>query len=680
MKRVSLYILFVLFTFSTVYAQVDRTKYPTPGPAPALNIGNAETFTLANGLKVFVVENHKLPRVTFSLVLDRDPILEGDKAGLTSMVGELMRSGTKSQNKDALDKAIDQIGASISVSSTSANASSLSKHKEALLALFSDILFNPSFPSDELDKIKKQYISSLASEKDNPNSISAVVTNAVVYGKNHPYGEKETEKTIGNVAVADIQNYYNTYFKPNIAYLAIVGDITKKEAEQLVKAHFGNWKKGTVPNHVWPVVKGPEANKVILVDRPTSVQSVINVVYPVDLKYNSPDRIPVSLLSYILGGGASSRLFLNLREAKGYTYGAYSALSPDKLVGEFSANASVRTEVTDSSAYQIYQEMNRLDKNTITDGELAAAKAYLTGSFGRSLESPSTIASFALNTEIQKLPKDYYKNYLKNLDAVSVAQLNQLAPKYIQPKHSYLVIVGNAAEFKDKLAQFGEVISYTAEGDVEEKVEADASVTAESVIANYIDALGGKAKIAMINTLKQKASGEVQGMQISQIIQVDKSQGKALQLTLMGPQEVARMTITRKNVIASSMGQDQELPGAMAEAMKSVLDIIPEASFASNGTKLTLDGISKVNGEDAYKVLVEQGEVKSTDYFSVTSGLKLKSESALSGEISFSDYKDYGGVKFPSVITVNSPQIPVTLKMIIEENLINPTLTEADWK
>jgi hypothetical protein len=296
------------------------------------------------------------------------------------------------------------------------------------------------------------------------------------------------------------------------------------------------------------------------------------------------------------------------------------------------------------------------------------------------LENPTTIASFALNSEIQKLPKDYYKNYLNNLDAVSVAQLNQLAPKYIEPEHSYLIIVGNASEFKDKLAQFGEVINYTTEGDIEEKKEVDASVTAGIIIDKYVDAIGGKAKIATINTLKQKAFGEVQGMQISQVIQVDKAQGKALQLTLMGPQEIARMTITREKVVANSMGQEQELPAPMAEAMKSVLDIVPEASFASNNTKLTLDGISKVNGEDAYKVIVEQGELKSTDYFSVASGLKLKSESAVSGEISYSDYKEYDGVKFPSVITVNSPQMPVTLKMTIEENLINPTFTEADWK
>lgn len=679
MKKISIYILFVLFSFSTVYAQVDRSKYPTPGAAPSLNIGAAETFTLDNGMKVFVVENHKLPRVTFSLVLDRDPILEGDKAGLTSMVGELMRSGTKKQNKDGLDKAIDQIGASISITSTSANASSLSKHTEKLLDLFSDILFNPSFPAAELDKIKKQFTSSLAAEKDDPNSISANVTNAVVYGKNHPYGEKETEATIERVTVADIQNYYTTYFKPNIAYLAIVGDITKKEAEKLVKAHFGNWKKGSVPTHVWPAVQGPDVNKVILVDRPSSVQSVINVAYPVDLQYNSPDRIPATLLAYILGGGSSSRLFLNLREAKGYTYGAYSSISPGKLVGEFSANASVRTEVTDSAAYQIYNEMNRLDQHTITDEELAAAKAYLTGSFGRSLESPSTLASFALNAEIQKLPKDYYKNYLKNLDAVSIAQLNELSPKYIEPKQSYLVIVGNAAEFSDQLAQFGEVINYTADGDIAVKKEADANVTAVKVIERYLEAIGGRAKISTINTLKQKASGEIQGMQISQVVQVDRQQGKALQLSFMGTQVVSRMSITKDKVIATSMGQEQEVPDAMAEALKTILEIVPEMSFGGNNTSLTLDGISQVNGEEAYKVIVEQGGVKSNDYFSVATGLKLKSESAISGEISYLDYKDYGGVKIPSVLSVNSPQMPVTLKMTMDEVLINPSFTEADW-
>lgn len=680
MKKTSLYILFVLFAFSTVYAQVDRSKYPEPGPAPTLNIADAETFTLPNGLKVFVVENHKLPKVTFSLVLDRDPILEGEKAGMTSMVGELMRSGTTKHTKDELDEAIDQIGASINVSSTSAGASSLSKYKNELLNLFAEVLFQPTFPDAELTKIKKQYISGLASQKDSPDQISKKVSNVVLYGKDHPYGENETEKTIENVDVTDIKNYYNTYFKPNIAYMAIVGDITKKEAEKLIKQHFGHWKKGEVPTHTWPSVKAPNGNKVIVVDRPSSVQSVINVAYPIDMQFNSPDRIPSSLISYILGGGGSSRLFMNLREDKGYTYGSYSKLQPGKLSGEFAANASVRTEVTDSAVYEIYKELNRIDNNTITEEELKGAKAYLTGAFGRSLESPSTIASFALNTEIQDLPKDYYKNYLKNLDVATVGELNRLAPKYITPKNAYTIIVGNASEFKDKLSNFGEVVYYDIDGNVVEKKEISADVTAEAIIQKYIEVVGGKEMISSINTMRQEASGEVQGMQLSQVVQVDKSKGKALQVTSMGPQELARMNITKDKVMATSMGQEQEVTGDMATALKSTLEIVPEVNYESKGTKLTLDGISQINGEDAYKVLVDHGGFKGTDYFSVESGLKLKSESAATGEVIYADYKEFGGVLFPTTVSVNSPQMPVTLKMTISETQINPIFTEADWK
>lgn len=678
MNKISL-ILISLFTYTVTFAQVDRTRYPAPQPAPIINIGDAETFTLENGLKVFVVENHKLPRVTFSLLLDRDPILEGEKAGLTSMVGELMTSGTKSRTKDQLDEAIDQIGANIRVGSTSATASALSKHTETLLTLFSDILFNPSFEPSELDRIKKQYVSALAAEKDDPNSISTIVTNAVLYGKNHPYGEKETEKSITRVEPADIQQYYNTYFKPNIAYLAIVGDITRSQAESLIKKHFSNWQRGEVPRHEWPKVNEPESNKVVLVDRPASVQSVINVSYPVDFQFNSPDRIPVTLLSYLLGGGASSRLFMNLREDKGFTYGAYSSLNPGRLVGEFSANASVRTEVTDSAVHEIYHEMEQIRENTISEDELNEAKAYLTGSFARSLESPSTIASFALNSEIQKLPKDYYKNYLKNLNAVKVSELSKLAPKYIKPANSYLIIVGNTTEYKDKLTEFGDVLYYTPQGDLEEKVEVAADVSAEGIIENYINAIGGQEKIVEIKRLRQEAVGEIQGMQISQVIQVDSEKGIALQLTMMGPQEVARITITKDKVTATSMGQEQELPQEAAEAMKSVLDIIPEVNYTKGKTALIVDGISKINDEDAYKLIVDKEGVKTIDYFDVQSGLKVKSESALSGEITYADYKSYEGVKFPTVITVNSPQMPVTLKMTLEKIEINPNLTDADW-
>lgn len=664
----------------TAFAQVDRSKYPEPAPAPTINIGDAETFTLANGLKVFVVENHKLPRVTYSLVLDRDPILEGEKAGYVGMVGSLMMGGTEELSKEQLDEAIDQIGASISVSSSSARASSLTKHQERLLELFSAVLFKPSFPQDELDKIKKQRISGLAAAKDDPNSIASVVRSAVMYGKDHPYGETATEETVATVEVADIENYYNTYFKPNIAYLAIVGDITKKEAEKLVKKHFSSWEQGEVPTHEWEAVSAPASNEVILVDRPSSVQSLISVSYPIEMQHNDPDRITASLMSYVLGGGSSSRLFLNLREDKGYTYGAYSSLSPDEIVGSFSANASVRTEVTDSAAYQFFYELNRLADNTITEEELNAAKAYLTGSFGRSLESPSTIASFALNTEIYDLPKDYYKNYLKNLEAVRVSEVNDITSKYVKPENAYLVIVGNVAEFEDQVAQFGEVKRYTKEGYPEEKKTVSADITAESIVSNYIQSIGGKEKLQSVKALRQTGEAEVQGMKISQVAVVDKDRQVLVQRTMMGGQEVSKVKTTSEKTIASAMGQEQEMPAEMHEAMKNSLLIFPELTYQERGVKLTLDGIVEVNGKDAYKLIIEDGSLKTIDYFDIENGLKVRTESATAGEVEYVAYEEYDGVKIPTMLNVKTPQLPTAMQMNMTSVEVNPTLTDADFE
>src|SRR5690606_23773566 len=223
-----------------------------------------------------------------------------DKAGLTTFVGEMLMWGTATRSKDELDEAIDRIGARIGASSTSANASSLKKYNDQLLDLFADVLFNPAFPPSELDKLKKQAISGLAAAKEDPNSIVGVVRNAVMYGKDHPYGETETEQTVENIQVDDIKSYYHTYFKPNIAYLAIVGDITLPEAKTLVDTYFSDWKSGDVPKHEWPASQAPRGNKVVLVNRPASAQSVINIGYPFQLKPNDPDVIAVSTVAEIL--------------------------------------------------------------------------------------------------------------------------------------------------------------------------------------------------------------------------------------------------------------------------------------------------------------------------------------------------------------------------------------------
>jgi len=293
----NLFTLIYLLLSLTIIAQVDRSVMPEPGPAPEIQIGEYESFTLENGLKVFVVENHKLPRVAFSLSLDYDPFLQGEDAGFVQTAGDLLGTATTTKNKDEIDEAIDFIGASFSTSSNGIYAASLKKHTEKLLEIMSDVLLNPVFKQEELDKIKKQAISGLQAQKDNPTSIASNVRQVLNFSKNHPYGEVVTEETVENITLDKCENFYKTYFRPNIAYLVVVGDIDKGEAEDLVREYFSKWEKAEVPSAEHKNPKAPLVRKVALVDRPASVQSVINVTYPIDLKIGSDDAIKVEILN-----------------------------------------------------------------------------------------------------------------------------------------------------------------------------------------------------------------------------------------------------------------------------------------------------------------------------------------------------------------------------------------------
>src|SRR5690606_16925980 len=218
---------------------------------------------------------------------------------------------------------------------------------------------------------------------------------------------------------------------------------------------------------------------------------------------NDPDVMATSVVSRILGGGSSGRLFLNLREDKGYTYGAYGSITPGKLTGTLNTSASVRTAVTDSAVREFVYELQRMGERTITPNELGLAKAALAGSFARSLEQPATIARFAINTEMQELPTDYYKNYLKNLDALTLDQINDIAAKYVRHHGLQITIVGKTDDFADQMNQFGTVKFYTVTGDPEvKKAITDANITAEKVIEKYIGAIGGLEKLESVNTLK----------------------------------------------------------------------------------------------------------------------------------------------------------------------------------
>ncbi|HKJ81723.1 MAG TPA: insulinase family protein [Ignavibacteriaceae bacterium] len=647
--------LILLFVFAVPsFAQVDRSQKPEAGPAPEINLGKYESFELPNGLKVFVVENHKLPRVAYSLVINRDPILEGDQSGYLEATGNLLRTGTKTKTKDQLDQEIDFIGATLSTSSSGVFAMSLKDHTEKLLSIMSDIVLNSDFKQTELDKIKKRMQSGLAAQKDDPSAIAATVESALLYGKNHPYGEVETEQTVDSITLKKCKDYYSTFFAPNISYLAIVGDITLEEAKPLVEKCFGSWTKKVVPEFKYKTPQAPTERKVALVDRPNSVQSVVEVGYPVQLKRGDPDLIKAKVANTILGGGVF-RLFENLREKHSYTYGAYSSLSQDKIIGSFIANAEVRNSVTDSSITQILYEMNRIRTEAVPESELQTAKNYLTGNFAIALEQPQTIANFALNIARYNLPKDYYQNYLKNISTVTSADVMEAAKKYIKPDNAYVLVVGKASDVESGLKQFGPITLYDRFGDKVDttKNKAPEGITAKDVINKYINALGGKANLEKVQDKTTIMRGSVQGMNITMMI-YQKAPNKMKQEMDAGVMKQDVYFDGKIGVMA--VGENtQEITGNALENMKYEALIHPLFIIDSVKVNSKLDKVAKVNGKDAYKVEMSLPDGKTwVEYFDTSSGLKVKDskqvtvpQGTFTRETEYSDYRNVDGVMYP---------------------------------
>ena len=688
MKKILIYILALTFT-SNAYAQVDRSKLPTPAAAKSIQIGNYESFTLKNGMKVFVVENHKLPRVTLSLVFNHEPVMEVENAGYVDMVGTMLRRGTTSRTKEQLDEEIDFIGGSLGANATSVYASSLTKHQDKLLELMTDILLNPVFPEAELEKIKTQTMSGLAANKDDANSISNNVTTALVFGKNHPYGTLTTEETVGNIKIEDIKNYYQTYFKPNIAYLAIVGDINKKEAQKLVKKYFAAWEQGEIPSPKYDMPKAPEKTFVALVDKPSAVQSVIDITYPVDLKPGTPDVIKSRVLNQILGGGSSARLFTNLREDKGYTYGAYSSLSSDELVGSFSASASVRNEVTDSAFNEFILELDKIKNNDVLEEELNLAKSSIAGSFARSLESPQTVAQFAINAARYNLPEGYYANYLKNVQAVSIADVKATAQKFINTDRAYFTVVGKASDIKEKLSVFGEVKYFDTYGNEYTPSDAPqipAGLTAQKIISDYIKAIGGSEAIMAVKSAKIISEAEIQGQKLS-ITTYNVSPNKSLTSIVMGgAMEVQKQVFDGTNYAEFSRGNkapsdENKTKDALVEA-----SLIPEMNYEKLDVKTKLNAVEKVGEAYAYAVDVTYPSgKKTTQYFDIKSGLKVRVANFITtpqGEmvqnVDYQNYSPENGVLLPHLTII--PMGPMKLEAKVSTVEINNKVDDAIFK
>ncbi len=668
-----------------------RATAPVPAAAPAINIGEAETFDLDNGLKVIVVENHKIPQVSFQLRLINDPVAERDKVGYASMASTIIRRGTESMTKAEIDEASEFIGGSVSSSPGGIFATALTKHQDKILSLMTDVLYNPSFPEDELAKIKTQTLSGLESQKTDPNSIASNVRAKVLYGDRHPYGEIQTPQHVENIGIEDLKKYYKRFYVPSNSYLIMVGDIDMAQAKSIAKEYFGAWE-GRMPKRparrVHPV---KEDSQVSFAHKDGAVQSVINVASAFRLRPGDPDVIPASVMNSLLGGGFSSRLNQNLREDKAYTYGSGSSFRSDPVTASFNASASTRSEVTDSSLVEMLYEINRLRTEAVDEEELTSMKNYMTGGFARSLESPQTIARFAYNIARYNLPSDYYQKYLKRLNAVTSQDIMNMANKYLNPETMSIVVVGNKDDVADKLKAFdddGEITFYDAFANVLEVNDTPlpTNISGAQVIEKYINAIGGADKISMIKNLYTKSTTNMMGQDV--ILETYQKDGMKSAMKMgNGAIVFQEQKFDGTQMVVSGMGQEQVMTEgpALEDARRDAL-IVEQAVYSEQGVNLELKSIDNIGGSDAYRVSVKYPDGKTkTEYYDVHSGLLVRSSEAApgpQGEITitsdFSDYKSVSGVMFPHSVSV-AGMLPggASMNLKLEEASANIDMDDA---
>lgn len=671
-----------MFVTGIMQAQ-DRTQ-PKPGESPVVNIKKPQTFVLANGLKVMIVENHKLPSVTFNLTLDNAPFAEGDKKGVDDLSSSLMGNGSKKISKDAFNEEIDFLGASINFSSHGAYANSLSKYSGRVLELLAEGTLYPNFKQEEFDKEKAKLLEGLKAQEKSVPAIANRVVDALTFGKQHPSGEYISEETVKNVTLADIQANYQNYFVPENAYLVIIGDVKYKEVKSVVEKLFGSWKKASTPKVTYAAPVNVAFTQINFVDVPNAVQSEISLVNSVNLKMSDPDFFPAVIATYILGGDFNSYLNMNLREVHGWTYGANANIGAGKYVTKLKSTSAVRNVVTDSAVVQFIKEIKKIRSEKVSEELLNNVKAGYIGRFVMQVEKPQAVARYALNIETENLPADFYENYIKNINAVTADDILKAANKYFLLDNTRIVIAGKGSEVIPGLESLKIPILYfdkygTPMAKPVFKKSVPSGVTVKSVLDNYIKAIGGEKAVAEVKTIAMVGSTTIPQAPspLSFTSKID-AKGKLMVELAMGPMSLMKQVVTETGAYVSQQGQRKDIEGTDLAEMKASATPFEELQLIKK-EGLILSGIEPISGKDAYAI--KNG--KTTLYYDVTTGLKLaesktmeQAGKTMTQTTSFGDYKEVKGVKVPYNIIQN---VGFDLDIKISDVQINEGVTDADF-
>jgi zinc protease len=690
-KTLLLACISALFMQSVVAQKLDRSQKPKPGPAPVLTFADPVIYKLPNGITVLVVENHKLPKVTASYSIDAGPITEGAKAGVIDLLGGMLNEGTTTKTKVQFDEAVDQLGASVGVSAYGGSTSALTRYFNNAFLLMAEGLRHPSFPPASFDKLKSQALTGLKSNEKSAKAISGRVVDALAFGTNHPNGEFMSEKSLNSITLADVKASYKKYVTPSRGYLTFVGDIKPEAAKAIAIKAFGDWKGTPLTLPVLSKVKNLAKTEVDVIDLSNAVQSEVTVTNLIDLPLSSPDYHAVLLANQILGGGADSKLFTNLREKHGFTYGSYSSAGSGRFQTSFKATAAIRNEKVDSAIVEILKEINVMRTEKVNAEDLQNAKNLYNGSFALGLENPARMAFFASNILINNLPKDFYRTYLQKINAVTSEDVLRVSKKYFGHDDTRVVVVGKQDMFVPGLKKAGFAVNlydrYAVPVSATPTAATAAKKTAAEIISKYITTIGGEAELKKVTSIETKGTMAVQGQQLQASI---KQLAPNLEVTevSMGGNVVMKESFNGTTGSQSQMGQKRDTAPDELAAKKEKQGLFDQLYYGK-GYTLVVVGNEKVGTADAYKLTVTSPSGhKVTEYYDVTSGLLLKDEKSVKASgadvqltVEYGDYRKAGTILLPYKLSqsVQTSAGTQEFAITITDVKLNTPLKAADF-
>ena len=660
---------------------------PEALPATKFTFPAYEEFTLDNGLHVFVLEDHSLPRVTFSLTMKCGDAYDPDNhEGVATIAADMMMKGTEGVDAVAFAKQLDGVGASLSTSSageqTSISGAALKKHTNILFQKLGDMLTKSTYPVEEFEKLQQQYIANVASEQARPSSVAAALSRKVIYGMDHPLARAQSVASLERITNEEVKKFHETWHRPNIASIAVVGDITKAEAKKLLDKYLKAWTKKATPEADIPPMSTSKAG-VYFIARPGSVQSSV-VVCAAAPSVTSEDWNAVDVTMSYIGSGFGSLLFNTLRETYSYTYSPFGYVTRGARYNRVSTGADVRTAVTDSAIAVILREIASVSQSGPDPKALEARIAYEVGQYRLSYEKAANVASMLQLAWVCNKPVTWAAEWTDRIEEVGYGQVVAAAQKYLDMFKLRLVVVGDP-KVADKLAQFGPVFHY----DVDYKPVAaeeiqNAGIDLDELLEEYRNAIGGAENIAKITSVVMTGDAQMnmQGQAfkgtITRKVLLPNMESTLLDLGMMKQQQ---WTDGTSAWLAMNGGEVAMADADETARIKQEARLFPVLSWAEDGFKVNVVG--KRSNQIVVNAVAPSG--RSQRYmFDAGSYLLVrteKDEQTPQGPITviekLSDYKLVDGVLFPSHIRVETPLYNLEYSFTLQ---VNTALTAADFK